>query len=869
MIKVKIQYYQKARLLLCNENTKCISLLRKYALIESIKYEDVFFLADGGSISANDIKRLKLKEIFIKNNEEKYKDVHQIIVNDNDFGRTASFISTASMAIDEFKEQIYNFKGSEKEFDDMNDLNDVADLNDLIEEFSNIQILTENGKSLNDEENKNLNNKINNEVNLAIKSKYFSIIKSYSIPIFQFILISFLFGIFSSKDLIKDFKNCSDTISKIFIIFMITIIFGLSISLIFIPIHYLTKKLLIISIFFVINTLCILFGSFLLAKYIDYKHILSCFILEVLINLSVGIYIVIKYLKDYKKLIDFSFNKYAFLLFPFISNLLTIIALYFAMIENIYKIINISIISLILIIAHFFIAYSRFKNYNSKEYILTSFCISLTIFYFIVMEINKCYKYINSHLIQYHGVDVKVYIIKMYSIILIEFTSIGIIVFLGYYYNLNEFFSDNAIYFLPPCIAILITIYILKFFISKEGILYATIILFIPILIIFLFLISYLIKDKNIILCCFSLIYLDIVSMEIYAIFCKLYDPLGMIISPIIINIISLPLFYLFWIKEVNNIICISTFALIILIFNYFIFKKLLIFINADFRKVLSYVIYINLSILYSIDMIFVTLKEKIKENNNNNPKSTLSLKINSVLLLYLIIFIIGNKIFPRDKKFSDLFVALTVNFLTLSGGLLTIYVLYNCFSRDEEERNRAMPIFFIFNIFYIVFGLFLIPVFSYEQVLLTLLILLFDIVTMEFYSLFTNSFSYYLFAICPYFSHGISTLIIHFSYQIDHYLLISGITLGILVYIMIIELILLNKVEIYVDEGCYSISLINYIKCSPLALYCEILITPLYFIYYKPFQLCFCPEFHCQCCDGCYDPYELCWCEGKCPCDV
>ena len=425
MIKVKIQYYQKARLLLCNENTKCISLLRKYALIESIKYEDVFFLADGGSISANDIKRLKLKEIFIKNNEEKYKDVHQIIVNDNDFGRTASFISTASMAIDEFKEQIYNFKGSEKEFDDMNDLNDVADLNDLIEEFSNIQILTENGKSLNDEENKNLNNKINNEVNLAIKSKYFSIIKSYSIPIFQFILISFLFGIFSSKDLIKDFKNCSDTISKIFIIFMITIIFGLSISLIFIPIHYLTKKLLIISIFFVINTLCILFGSFLLAKYIEYKYILICLILEVIIFLSTEFYIVIIYLKDHKKLIDFSFNKYAFLLFPFISNLLTIIVLYFSMIENIYKIINISIISLILIIAHFFIAYSRFKNYNSKEYILTSFCISLTIFYFIVMEINKCYKYINSHLIQYHGVDVKVYIIKMYSIILIEFTSMA------------------------------------------------------------------------------------------------------------------------------------------------------------------------------------------------------------------------------------------------------------------------------------------------------------------------------------------------------------------------------------------------------------------------------------------------------------
>ena len=872
MIKVKFQYHQKSTLLLCDEKVKCITLFRKYALLEGIFYEHIYFVANGSVLSLNTHKKKKLKEIFIKNDKNKYKDIHQILVydKDEDFERTESNATTLSMLSDEYKVKIFKYEGSEKEFDDMND---ITNLNKLIEEFKNIKIISENGESINDEDNNYLNIKISNKVYLAIENKYFSIIKLYFILLFQGIIILFSlailfgvfdkFGIFSSKDLIKSIQISSDNISILLIFLMIAIMFGLSISIFFIPIHYLTKKLLIISIFFIVNTLCIFFASFLLSKYIEYKYILICLILEVLIFLSTEFYIVIKYLKDYKKLIDFSFNKYAFLLFPFISNLLTIIALYFAMIENIYKIINISIISLILIIAHFFIAYSRFKNYNSKEYILTSFCISLTIFYFIVMEINKCYKYINSHLIQYHGVDVKVYIIKMYSIILIEFTSIGIIVFLGYYYNLNEFFSDNAIYFLPPCIAILITIYILKFFISKEGILYATIILFIPILIIFLFLISYLIKDKNIILCCFSLIYLDIVSMEIYAIFCKLYDPLGMIISPIIINIISLPLFYLFWIKEVNNIICISTFALIILIFNYFIFKKLLIFINADFRKVLSYVIYINLSILYSIDMIFVTLKEKInyQENNNNNPRSILSLKINSLLLLYLVIFIVDNKIFPRDIEISQLLVDIYIGILFLSG-LFTIYVLYNCYFRYDDERKRVNALFFIFNVFYIIFGIFAIPLFRYEQALYTLLILLIDIATMEIYSLFTNDFSNYLFPIFPFFSHISSTLIIHFSFKFDDYLLISGIALGILVYIMIIELILLAEIDTYVDESCYSISLINYIKCFPIALFSEIFLIPLYFFIIKPIRICFCLDCDGECCNYFCDPYELCWCE-------
>ena len=406
----------------------------------------------------------------------------------------------------------------------------------------------------------------------------------------------------------------------------------------------------------------------------------------------------------------------------------------------------------------------------------------------------------------------------------------------------------------------------LKFFKSKKSLLYSSFILFIPIFIISLFLVSYLIEDKNIILCCLSLIYLDIVSMEFYALFCKLYDALGMIISPIIINAISLPLFYFFWIKDVNNIIYISTFALIILIFNFFIFKKLFLFINDDFGEVLSYVIYINLSLLYSINLTIDTIKLKYnyKNRDDNNPKSILSLKINSVLLLYLIILIIVNKIYPRDIIDSDTYLGLSLNFFIFISGLFSIYVYYTCYYRNEQERKKSKIIFFILNIFYIVLAIFIITMIPYEQALIILLLLLIDIFTMELYSLFTDNFSCYFFVICPFVFHGITTLVMHFSFNIN--LLILGITLGYLVYVIIIELILFNKIEIYVDEGCYSVSLINYLKCFISGIFCEIYLSEWYFFFYKPFQVICCPNFHCECCDDYYDPLELCWCE-RCNC--
>ena len=865
MIKVKIEYNHKSTLLLCDENIKCLTLFRKYVLLENLNYDIIYFTGEGECLSTKENKRKKLKEIYNTENEDKYTKIHSIVVNENEFERSKSDASTASMAIDDFKEKIFEFEGDEDQFDDINNLSTVSDFNELIDELKNIKILSEGDKIVNDEGNKILNNKIDAKINIAIKQKYFSIIKLYLIFLIQYILVSLLYGIFFSNDLSDKLKNFNETFIIIFIFLLLVIMIGISTSIFFIPKPYLTQKFKIISIFFIINTLCLLFTFFLLTKYLDYKYILISLILEIIIALSMELYIVIKYNKDCKKYIDFSFNKYYFILIPFIPNLLAIILIYYVEIKDIYKIIYISIISIILNIIHFFITYFKFKNYKMKEYILTSFCISLTIFYLIGKGINKCYKNIKSQFIHHHGVDVKVYILKIYSIILIEFTSIVLLVFLVFFYNLNEIFVNNPLYFFIPCVAILIIVYILKFFRLKVF-LYASIILFIPVFIIFLFLISYLIKDKNLILCSLSLIYLDIISMEFYALFCKIYDQLGMIISPIIINAISLPFFYFFWIKDVGYIIGISTFALIILIFNFFILKKLFLFINDDFRETSKYVIYINLSVLYSIDMIIHTIKLKINYMNLNdhNTKSILSLKINSVLLLYLVILIIINKIFPRYINDFEIYLSLGMNLFIFISGLFAIYIYYACCFSSEIERKKSKCIFFISNIFYIVLATFIITFIPYEQVLVALLLLLIDIIAMEFYSLFTDNFSCYFFVLFSFIFHGILTLIIHLNFNISYFLTISGITLGYLVYVIIIELLLLNKIEIYEDEGCYSISLLNYIKCLLSGIYCEIILFFMYYFYYKPFQIICCRDFHCdcQCCADYCQPLNLCWCE-------
>ena len=856
MIKVEIQYEQESTIFSCDENVKFRTVFRKFALFRELNYEEIYFLNSRTSIilSSNEFKKSKLKDVITENEK---KEGFKILVYDCEFERTESNISTQSMMIDDYKEKI--FLGNKRKEQDEDEDEEEEESNEYQKEFKSIKINGADNKCVNDNLDKNINSKRDD--------KYLSVIKSYLIPIILFAFVSLIFGVFSFKELNNSFKNGSNITTVGFINLIILIILGISISILFIPTINLIEKKYIISIYFFAYTLCLIFLSFLLTKYINYKDILICLVLEITSSLSIGIFIIIIHKINNENLKPIKNYKYAFFLVPFITNEITIIIF-----TRDFKILYISIFSLVLAFGHSITSYFIFKNIKTREIILNSFYISLNVFYPISLGIYKYFNHIKSKFLEFGGANAKPYMFKVYSVILLEFTLIWLIVFIGFYYSINDFVIDNYLYFLIPCIIILIVDFILKFIknlIKLKIFSCSLIISFNFVFIIFCFLISYFIKDKNIILCALSLIYLDIVSMEIYLIFCNIFDTLGMILSPILINGVSLPFFYFFWIKDVDNIIYLSIFSSFILLFNYFIFKKLFIFINTDFSEVLLYILYINLSILFSIDMIIDKIKN-IMNNNDNEKKSILSLKINSVELIYLILFIIITYLFSKSNKdyTTGLYFPLGLDFFLFTSGLFAIYVFYALFYRNENQRKRSKILFFLINIFYIGVITLVIPIIAGKPLIIILLMLLIDILTIIIFSLFVNNFNNFEFIIYPAISHILSTIIIYLiKKDFNEIILLSGISLGYLIYIIVIELCLLTKVDIYVDECCYSVSLINYLIYFFSSLFCEVLLAETCFFLYKPLAFFFCRDFKCRSInEDWYNGPELCWCE-KCKC--
>ena len=677
-------------------------------------------------------------------------------------------------------------------------------------------------------------------------------------------LLGFILGL---NDKINNNKKL-----KLALFILTTIILsGISISINFIPSKYLKRKPSFI--FSIVYIFCITIISFLFSDYINSKAILSSLGLIILDAISMEIYALIIYCyKPNNEQKQFSFNIYGYLLSPFISNILVIIILHFCLIKNGFDTLYLSIAGLFFILSHFILMHLLNKFYKKKGYIFHSLIISLSIYSILGFIIKKCYKYIKPTFEQYHGVNIKPFLFKIYSILLIEFFFIWLTIFLFFHFELNIYFVNHK-EIIFSSVTIVVYIMLIIFFQERVLIIFLYLFYFISIIIILIYgLLLSSIFDTNLILSFFTLILLDIFSIEIYILFYKEYNKWGMVLAPIIINVISVPLLYFFMVKNINVLYIFLIFAVVIILLNLLIHTLLFVYLKIDYNnKTILTIMLIKLSLiafLYSIIECFDNTNnnnDDDNENNNNDnnndddikKKDYLS-KVNIQILIFIIIFIFLFYIYNAKGviKYADNI--LPFIFFYIAGiGTPTIYTYKIIFQKEHYERVDRKYLFMILNIFYLLPNLYIsIILFNIYNVIYILWIVLFTLLTMIIYTLISKKFNYFLFILHPLITYLIVYYIIKSFWLTDESsTLLILISAGYIVYIMIIEIVILIKANIKYDEIFYTVTLIIYLKYFLYGLYMDILYIECYYLIIRCFLsdesrrkfhsfICFCKKY-------------------------
>ena len=168
---------------------------------------------------------------------------------------------------------------------------------------------------------------------------------------------------------------------------------------------------------------------------------------------------------------------------------------------------------------------------------------------------------------RYEDIPTTIYLMKIYLTLFIQSCLINIYILLDYSYNINDYIIESQTCKIWAFVIDSIFITIICFSIYKIGqnennrkmeILYLYNIIYIPCIIFGYFLLTEIIKKKEIILCQFSIFTSINLSLLLYVIIFKSYHFFGYFISTIIFSILTIIPFYYFLIKNEKTIIKIS-----------------------------------------------------------------------------------------------------------------------------------------------------------------------------------------------------------------------------------------------------------------------------------------------------------------------
>ena len=206
-------------------------------------------------------------------------------------------------------------------------------------------------------------------------------------------------------------------------------------------------------------------------------------------------------------------------------------------------------------------------------------------------------------------------VLKIYLILIIQFSIIFSLVYFGFLWKINEKFIDG----LGPILGTFIPVTIFALLIAIPSFLlidddyselcnycqaYIYFIIYIFAITFYCFLLSKF-TEQRYILCTLSQILYQFIAIELYFFIFRTSNSIGYFFSIIFINLISILLFYFFWIKETIPIIVISSISLVYILYLiiwFLIWKK-----NYDINSNIIYiVVFDNYGLFMVVDGIIV-----------------------------------------------------------------------------------------------------------------------------------------------------------------------------------------------------------------------------------------------------------------------
>ena len=450
--------------------------------------------------------------------------------------------------------------------------------------------------------------------------------------------------------------------------------------------------------------------------------------------------------------------------------------------------------------------------------------------------------------------ETKNYYQKFFFILIVQYSLINFLVWLGFFFNINEIFTNNNhimkwifISIISFLFILSIIYYILLNKYKKNAFSYIYHIFYGLFIIICS---NYLSKyfDKNNILCTLYLILIEIIAMEIY---CSIFNNFKLYLiglSSFLFSSISIIGFY-FWIKDIIVISIIYSIGLSFII--YLIGMMVIISKLSQKDEYIFASIIFNYSIIFALSFGIITIitsfikyLANFKSLYNENVFSVIKMYFILILQYILIIIIIYlgfifefNKYIISNNK-AMIWIFSVTSFIILVASLILVIALYNHSDKTPKKWNLYHFIYF----FAIILYLFLLSKFVEPNNILCLLFIYFlDLLVLEIIVLIFKTDSYSIF-LSILIINIISVILFHFLWIKNNTSLIciSIIASAFVLYQIICFFFVKDQYE--KDEYNGGAIFINYgIFCLVIHVIWFILSLPGYFFYFifNCFGLC------------------------------
>ena len=357
---------------------------------------------------------------------------------------------------------------------------------------------------------------------------------------------------------------------SIIMIFLLIILFFAFMSMVFSECIKDYKKSKYMILFHIFYPFIVVYLSFILSKYFDYKYIIIGLVTFFIEILSLGIYVNIC-------------KKYNLIYFCLFSSLLSLIIfvpclLFWLNILNDIELEIKSLLPIIFLVSFWFFSISYYllwihislKSCELDDYFYSSviydYGIILGLVYLIIFPIKYIFKFLDNHYYMKESwIDVFITLLKQYIIIITA-------VWVGFSLGLTQSIKNDSTIFkwliwTPSISVILLYIVYIIIMYAKEPETkgwYFYHVIYVPIMILYYYAFSYFTEEKYI-LCFLFFIFFDLLSIIFVMYFFQVKKMWFLLIPCLLSTIIEIILFHFFWLNDKSSLVYIILLAFFII----------------------------------------------------------------------------------------------------------------------------------------------------------------------------------------------------------------------------------------------------------------------------------------------------------------